>query len=92
MDCNGIRADDAVGVEHRNGCVDLRGSVGVLVDHVVDVCCGAEEQAVGGDQRRVLGIRSYWCSSSIRVSYLKEEERYVGCAVFLLWVVERPPT
>jgi len=49
VDCYSIRADDAVGVEHWDGCMDLRGSVGVLVDYVVDVCCGDEEQAVGGD-------------------------------------------
>lgn len=83
MDCNSIRADDAVGVEYRNGCMDLCSTVGVLVNHMVGMCNRAEEQAVGGDQRSVLGIRSHWSISSIRVSYLKEEKWCVGYAIFL---------
>ena len=74
MDCNGIRADDAVGTKHRDGCVDLRGSVSVLINHVADVCCGAQEQAVGRHQRSVSGIRSHRSSPSIWVNCLNKSK------------------
>lgn len=68
MDCNSICFDDAVGVEHGNGCVDLCGSVSVLIYHMVGMCNDAEKQAIGSYQWRVLGIWSHRSSPSIRVS------------------------
>lgn len=69
MDCYSICADDAIGIEYWNGCMDLCSTFGVLICYMVGMCGFDEKQAIGGNQWRMLGIWSYRCSSSIWVNY-----------------------